>query len=69
MLKSLSDYNELATLTDVAEECLGTLRYGSHYELAKLLREKYGIVTRDAKLSIKAARRLCDEFITAYDAN
>jgi hypothetical protein len=68
MIKNLPDYNELAMRADVAEECLGTLRYGSHYELARLLREKYGIITRDNLLAIKAARRLCNEFMTAYNA-
>lgn len=69
MIKSLAQYNELATMADVAEESLGTLRYGSHYALIMYLKQSHGLNVRDSKLAIKEARRLCDEFMTAYNAN
>lgn len=58
------EYNELATLADTAEECLQSLRFGSHAFLMRTLREKYGIIT-DRLGAIKEARRLCREYLDA----
>lgn len=65
MLKSIDEYAKLAHMADVAEEALGTMRFGSHYAL-KLELAKHGIFTSSREGDIKAARRLCDEFMTAW---
>jgi len=62
MIKSMDDYKELATMADTAEDCIQSLRFGSHAFLIRLLREKYGIIT-DRMGSIKEARRLCREYL------
>ena len=64
MIQSLKDYQELASMADTAQECIESLRFGSHYLLIKKLKEEYGIVT-DRMGAIKKARQLCDEFIQA----
>ena len=64
MIKSMDDYKELATMADTAEDCIQSLRFGSHAFLIRLLREKYGIIT-DRMGSIKEARRLCREYLDA----
>ena len=56
------EYNELAKLADTAEECLQSLRFGSHAFLMRVLREKYGTIT-DRMGAIKEARRLCREYL------
>ena len=56
MITSVSDYQELATLADTAEECLQSLRFGSHAFLILTLKKKYGIIT-DRLGAIKEARR------------
>jgi hypothetical protein len=68
MIKTIEEYNELATLADTAEECLESLRFGSHWILMGTLSQKYGIRTFDRREAIKKARQLCNEFITAYSA-
>ena len=65
---TIDEFYELATATDTAEECLESLRFGSHYALKLLLKSKYGIVGGSRKDTIKKARQLCNEFITAYSA-
>ena len=55
-------------MADVAEEALSSLRFGSHYAL-KLELSRYGISTSSREGDIKAARRLCDEFMTAWKAD
>ena len=64
MITSSDDFHKLATMADTAEECLQSLRFGSHAALMLLLKLKYGI-TADRTQSIKEARRLCSEFVTA----
>jgi hypothetical protein len=54
-------------MADVAEEALGSMRFGSHYAL-KLELSRHGIITSSREGDIKAARRLCDEFMTAWNA-
>lgn len=68
MIQSIEDYQELATLADTAQECLESLRFGSHAFLILKLKQKYGIVT-DRLGAIKAARKLCDEFILSQTIN
>jgi len=65
MIESLDEYAKLAQLADVAEEALGSMRFGSHFALNLELR-KYGANTRTREGDIKAARRICDEFMMAY---
>ncbi len=65
MIASVEDYQELATMADTAEECLNSLRFGSHAFLILKLKQKYGIIT-DRLGAIKAARKLCDEFILVH---
>ncbi len=62
MIETIEEYNELAIMADTAEECLQSLRFGSHAFLISTLLTKYGIKS-DRLTSIKEARRLCDEFI------
>lgn len=62
MINTQSDYIELATMADTAEECLTSLRFGSHAFLIKLLYSKYGIRT-DRLGAIKEARKLCNEYL------
>ena len=59
------DFQELAMLTDTAEDCLQSLRFGSHYALKLLMKNKHGIITTSREDTIKKARTLCDEYITA----
>lgn len=66
MIKTLEEYHELATLADTAEECLQSMRFGSHAYLMRILRERYGIIT-DRIGAIKQARKLCDEFLMTQD--
>lgn len=62
MIETVEEYNELAVMADTAEECLESLRFGSHAFLISKLLTRYGIST-DRAGSIKEARRLCDEYI------
>jgi len=62
MIETQEEYNELAKMADTAEECLFSLRFGSHAFLMKVLRERYGIIT-DRLGAIKNARRLCNEYL------
>jgi hypothetical protein len=66
-ISSMTEYNDLAQAADVAEDALGSLRFGSHWLLIQKLK-KYGVHTTDSKQAIKAARRLCNEFMQAYNA-
>lgn len=68
MLKTIEEYKELSEMVETARDCLQSLRFGSHWLLeAKLI--KHGILARgDRDAAIKAAERLCDEFMTAYTA-
>lgn len=59
---NVDEYNELAKLADTAEDCLNSLRFGSHAFLILKLRQQYGIIT-DRMGAIKEARRLCNEFL------
>lgn len=64
MIATIEEYQELATMADRAEDCLQSLRFGSHAFLILKLKEKYNIIT-DRLGAIKEARRLCNEFMTA----
>lgn len=61
-----AQFEQLASLADTAEESIESLRFGSHYAL-KLLLQKYGIIVRsdDRMDLVRAARRLCNEWIYA----
>ena len=69
MIKNIEDYKELAVMVDTAEECLQSLRYGSHWLLRVILKQKYDIDVADRLDAIKQARKLCNEFMDAltYD--
>lgn len=58
------DYNELAGMADTAEDCLQSLRFGSHAALIRLLYVKYKI-RADRLGAIREARRLCKEYMDA----
>lgn len=62
MITTKEQYQELASMADTAEECLNSLRFGSHAFLILKLKQDHGIIT-DRMGAIKAARKLCDEFI------
>lgn len=66
-ISSMAEYDDLAQAADVAEDALGSMRFGSHWLLIQKLKH-YGVYTTDSKQAIKAARRLCDEFMQAYNA-
>ena len=68
MLKTIEECGELALMADNAEECLGTFRFGSHYALIKYLKNNHGIIVHSSQDAIKAAKRLCNEFMMAYNA-
>lgn len=67
-IKNLEEFHELATMADVAEETLTSLRFGNHWLLKAKLKSKHGLSTDTREDAIRQARRLCDEFITAYNA-
>ena len=68
-IKDIEEYNALAQMMDTAEESLTTLAFGSHYALKMVLKTKYGVDMRGTREDdIAAARRLCDEFMTAWRA-
>ena len=66
-ISNLEEYSDLALAADVAEDALGSLRFGSHWLLIQKLR-KYGVYTEDSRRAIREARRLCNEFMQAYNA-
>jgi hypothetical protein len=66
-ISGMAEYDDLARAADVAEDALGSMRFGSHWLLIQKLKQ-YGVYTTDSKQAIKAARRLCDEFMQAYNA-
>lgn len=68
MIKTIDEYNELATMVDTAEETLESLRFGNHYLLSAKM-AKHGIRHLDRKETIKAARKILDEFMAAYLSN
>jgi hypothetical protein len=63
---NIKQYKELASMVEMAEENEGTLRFGAHYALKAYLKKNFGITTGDNKNTIKRARQLLDEFLTAY---
>jgi hypothetical protein len=67
MIKDLAEYDELATMADVAEENLGKMRFGSHWLLRIKIKQRFGVDVSDREQAIKFIRRLCDEFITAFN--
>jgi predicted transcriptional regulator len=58
---------ELSYRADQAEENLSSSRFGEHARLMEILRREHGIRVRDRREAIKAARRLCDEFLFAQE--
>jgi hypothetical protein len=66
MIKNVKQYQELSSLVEMAEENLSTLRFGAHYFLKMYLKKHFGLVTGDSRDTIKKARKLMDEFMTAY---
>ena len=62
MINTKEEYEELATMADTAEECLQSLRFGSHAYLIRILYKNHEIRT-DRMGAIKEARRLCREYI------
>lgn len=65
-IKNVQQYQELASMVEAAEENMGTLRFGAHYFLKSYLKKNFGLVTGDNRDTIKKARRLMDEWMTAY---
>lgn len=57
-----AEYNELAQMADTAEDCLNSIKFGSHAFLILLLRTKYGVMT-DRLGAIKEARKLCNQYL------
>lgn len=62
MIINIEQYLELAKLADTAEECLQSLRFGSHASLIRVLKKDYGIVA-NRESSIREARKLCREYM------
>lgn len=62
MIATIEEYNKLASMADTAEECLQSLRFGSHAFLIRVLKKDYGIIT-DRAGAIKEARKLCKEYL------
>lgn len=67
MIRTIEEYQELAAMTDTAEECLESMRFGSHAKLIRYLYVNYQIRT-DRLGAIKEARRLLNEFMLAMEA-
>lgn len=69
MIKSIEQYNELATLTDQAQDRLitGSGEAGVHYLLIHIL-GKHGINAYSREEAIKEAQKLCDKFIQGMTA-
>jgi hypothetical protein len=65
---NIKQYKELSHMVEMAEENQGTLRFGAHYFLKEYLKKNFGIKTGDNPDTIRKARRLLDEFLTAYTA-
>jgi hypothetical protein len=65
---NIKQYKELASMVEMAEENLGTLRFGAHYALKAYLKKNFNLITGDNRDTIKKARKLLDEFMTAYTA-
>jgi hypothetical protein len=63
---NIKQYQELASMVEMAEENQGTLRFGAHYALKAYLKKNFNLITGDNRDTIKRARRLLDEFMTAY---
>lgn len=61
---TIDEYNELADLADVGEDRLitGSGRSGVHYELMHVL-GRHGIFVMSREEAVKAARKLCNEFL------
>jgi hypothetical protein len=66
MIKNVKQYQELASMVEMAEENQGTLRFGAHYALKAYLKKNFSVVTGDNRDTIRKARQLLDEFLTAY---
>lgn len=65
MITSIEQYQELATMTDTAEDALTSKHFGAHYLLCLKLYTEHGIKA-DRLGAIREARKLCDEFMAAY---
>lgn len=65
MITSSNQYNELADLTDKAEDRLvtGSGEPGTHYMLMHVLRQSFGIAVFTREDAIKQARKLCNEYL------
>jgi hypothetical protein len=63
---NINQYKELASMVEMAEENQGTLRFGAHYALKAYLKKNFNLITGDNRDTIRRARRLLDEFMTAY---
>jgi hypothetical protein len=63
---NINQYKELAHMVEMAEENQGTLRFGAHYALKAYLKKNFNLITGDNRDTIRRARRLLDEFMTAY---
>jgi predicted transcriptional regulator len=64
---STKQCQELSCRADQAEENMSSSRFGEHARLMEILRREHGIRVRDRREAIKAARRLCDEFLYAQE--
>lgn len=63
MIESDDEWHELSRMADTAEECLTSLRFGSHWLLKQKLR-KHGISNSSREADIKSAKKLCDEYLS-----
>jgi hypothetical protein len=65
MIHTQEQYNKLAVMADTAEECLSSLKFGSHWLLRNILRQEHGVIATDSASAIRLARQLCDEWLFA----
>jgi hypothetical protein len=68
VIKNQAQYKELAHMADMAEENLSSMRFGSHAFLMQKLRTEHGLRITDRLQAIREARRLCDEYLYAQEA-
>ena len=67
-VKTAKQCQELSYRADQAEENMTTTRFGEHARLMEILEREHGIRVRDRREAIKVARRLCDEYLYAQEA-
>ena len=63
MIDTDDEWQELSRMADTAEDCLTSLRFGSHWLLKQKL-AKHGISNSSREADIKSARKLCDAYLS-----